>query len=152
MTIELSTTTSPQRKIIKTLSNTITREIQLKDDNNVCTPTVLLTYVRNIDRYNYAYIPALHRYYWIDSITEMVGGICALSLKVDVLMTYKPDILDAYLMLKRKTTDGIGMIPDSQLPLMPYKDLKVIKFESEPFFSKDLTRYSPCYVLAVGGR
>lgn len=152
MTINLCNTTSPQRKIYKELTEGITKTITFRDSENVCNPVVLLTYSAGIDRYNYAYIPQLHRYYWIMGIEELIGGMCALTLKVDVLMTYKPEIMDTNLMLKRKGIDGIGMIPDEQLPLYPYKDLKVIKFEGQPFIDDSLTEHSPCFLLTVGGR
>ena len=152
MEIQLGNTTSPQRKIYKNFTVGVTKTVQLLDTEDVCNPQLVLTYTSGIDRYNYAYIPQLHRYYWVEHISEVVGGMCTLTLRVDVLMTYKPAIDDTNLMIKRGSNGTVGMIPDNQLPLMPYRDLMVIKFEEEPFFANDLTQYSPCFVLAVGGR
>ena len=152
MEIQLGNTTSPQRKIYKNFTVGVTKTVQLLDTEDVCNPRLVLTYTAGIDRYNYAYIPQLHRYYWVEHISEVVGGMCTLTLRVDVLMTYKPAIDDTNLMIKRGSNGTVGMIPDNQLPLMPYRDLMVIKFEEEPFFADDLTQYSPCFVLAVGGR
>lgn len=157
MQIQLGNTTSPQRKIYKNFTVGVTKTVQFLDTEDVCNPQVVLTYNANdtptpVDRYNYAYIPQLHRYYWVEHISEVVGGMCTLTLRVDVLMTYKPAIDDTNLMIKRGSNGTVGMIPDNQLPLMPYRDLMVIKFEEEPFFENDLTEQSPCFVLAVGGR
>ena len=156
MEIQLGNTTSPQRKIYKNFTVGVTKTVQSLDTEDVCNPQVVLTYNANdtptpVDRYNYAYIPQLHRYYWVEHISEVVGGMCTLTLRVDVLMTYKPAIVDTVLMIKRSSTAGTGMIPDNQLPLMPYRNLQVIKFEGTPFFDH-LTRDDPCFVLAVGGR
>lgn len=151
MTLKLYNTTSPQRKIYKSLSNETSVTMHLKDENDVCNPVVLLRYVQNIDRFNYAYIVELGRYYWIDAITEIPGGVTSLHLKVDVLMTYKPELANTTLMIKRKSKGGSTMITDNCLPLYPYKELKTIKFENEPFF-KDFTDYTRCFILNVAGK
>lgn len=151
MTLKLYNTTSPQRKIYKTLTNETVFTIRLKDNNDVCNPTVLLTYVQGIDNFNYAYIVELGRYYWIDAITEMVGGVTALHLRVDVLMTYKPSLENETLLIKRTSKGGSTMITDNSLPLYPYKALKTIRFEEVPFF-KAFTEYTRCFVLNVAGK
>lgn len=45
--------------------------------------------------YNYAYIPSLKRYYFVDGATVMLGGLTQLLLNCDYLMSYKDDILKA---------------------------------------------------------
>jgi uncharacterized UPF0146 family protein len=44
---------------------------------------------------NYCYIEDLHRYYFIDIIVPYPNNIYRLSCRVDVLETYKDDILNA---------------------------------------------------------
>lgn len=149
--IRLCNTTSPQRKIYKELTEGITKNITFRDSEDVCNPVVLLTYSSGIDGYNYAFIENLNRYYWIQKIEELIGGICALTLKVDVLMTYKPAIMGASLMLKRKSKSGLSMIPDNQMPMMPMKTMRTVEFTTKPF-PNNLDSQSQCFVLQVAGK
>lgn len=43
---------------------------------------------------NYAYIPTLGRYYFVDNVT-LYGDTCELTLRVDVLMTFADSIRQA---------------------------------------------------------
>lgn len=63
-----------------------------KDDSDITTPILLLkTYIEG----NYCYIPDLKRYYYIDKIELMSNGIYKLYLIVDVLMSFKTEILNS---------------------------------------------------------
>lgn len=55
--------------------------------------------------FNYAFIPSLNRWYFVDGITQE-GDICKVSFSVDVLFTYKDEIrkLNA-LLVKGSDTD-----------------------------------------------
>ena len=151
VTLYLYNTSSPQRKIYKTLTNEKVVNVTFRDTENVVSPVVLLTYIQGIDRYNYAYIPELHRYYFIESINELIGGVCALSLRCDVLMTYKPYIMNEDFSIIRRGDKGLTMIPDTSYPLYPYRNLKVIKFPVE--IGDELQEHSPCFCLTlIGGR
>ena len=46
-----------------------------------------------VNSYNYCYVQELNRYYYIENITIQPNGVYSLSMRVDVLMTYKDDIL-----------------------------------------------------------
>ncbi len=52
--------------------------------------------------YNYAYIPAFERYYFIENITLQSNNINVLTLKVDVLKTYENDILNSDLYVEKE--------------------------------------------------
>lgn len=153
MTIYLYNTESPPRKVYKQLDNEYQIDnVVFKDTEDVVNPVLLLHYTQNIDRtrYNYAYIPSLHRYYFINSFQVLTGQVVAISLQCDVLMTYKPFIDNSDLNIVKIGTGGSTMIPDSGLPLYPYKDLKIIKFPTTPFFN-NLTHQTSCFVLIVAG-
>ena len=149
MIITLGNTTSPQRKIYKNFTDTQNYTVTFRDDEDVVNPVLLMNYVSGMDRYNYAYISQLHRYYWVTNIEEMIGGVCALYLKCDVLMTYKPTIDDSELMLTRIGTGGSTMVPDNKLPIAPYKEIVLAKFDKNPFV---FTKASDCFVLTVAGK
>lgn len=61
--------------------------------------------------YNYAYM--LGRYYWITDIQAVRSGYCSISLKVDVLATYKSTIGNADLYVLRSSAASDGTIRDN---------------------------------------
>lgn len=81
----------------KTLESALVKNVLFLNSNNILTPTVRLL-INNITEFlkrNYCFIETLQRYYFIDSVTIERGGIATLELSIDVLMTYKDDILRA---------------------------------------------------------
>ena len=65
--------------------------------------------------YNYAHM--LGRYYWIADIQAVRSGYCSISLKVDVLATYKAAIGNTDLYVLRSSTAADGSIRDSFYPI-----------------------------------
>lgn len=67
-------------------------EIRLKQPVDIINPNIIL---RNDGflLYNYAYIPEFQRYYFIENITNKNKDTFEILLKVDVLMSFKDDIL-----------------------------------------------------------
>lgn len=63
-----------------------------RDDVDVMTPIIRFE-SSEILRYNYAYIPELQRYYTIQSINAFREGIWDVSMVVDVLMSFRGDIM-----------------------------------------------------------
>lgn len=81
----------------KNIVNKKIEEIQeisfnFKDYSDITNPILILqTYKTG----NYCYIPDLKRYYYIDRIELMKGGFYRLYLEIDVLMSYKDEIINA---------------------------------------------------------
>lgn len=81
----------------KNIVNKKIEEIQeisfnFKDYSDITNPILILqTYKTG----NYCYIPDLKRYYYIDRIELMKGGFYRLYLEIDVLMSYKEEIINA---------------------------------------------------------
>ena len=81
----------------------------LGDNTSVTSPTVIIGGITSIDTisdYNYAYIAQCHRYYYINDIIALSGGRVKLILSVDVLMTYKTDILNSTQLVTRQKNQG----------------------------------------------
>lgn len=95
MECKLYKTTSPKNAINKVLTNEITKELNLKDEVDILNPTFNLLIFDGIFNYNYAYVPSFNRYYFINGITILTRTIAQLDLKVDVLESWKEDILQA---------------------------------------------------------
>lgn len=82
----------------------------IKSESSILSPSVEL----DVDpiNYNYAYIPAFKRYYFIVDIS-FNSGIWTLSLKCDVLATYKDVIGDTNLYVLRSANASDGNIIDN---------------------------------------
>lgn len=65
---------------------------EFKDDSDITNPILIL---QSYKSGNYCYIPDLKRYYFIDKIELMNGGFYKLYLEIDVLMSYKDEIINA---------------------------------------------------------
>ena len=81
----------------------------LADNTSVTSPTVIIGGIRSIDTisdYNYAYISQCHRYYYINDIIALSGGRVKLILSVDVLMSFKSDILNSTQLVTRQKNQG----------------------------------------------
>lgn len=61
-----------------------------KDNSDITNPILIL---QSYTTGNYCYIPDLKRYYYINNIELMSGGFYKLYLVIDVLMSYKNDLI-----------------------------------------------------------
>ena len=81
----------------------ITSTLQDDDGNGIVDSTdTQVAYqmnVENLFEYNYLYIPDLHRYYFIENISASTNNVYSISCSVDVLMSFRDEILslDAYI-------------------------------------------------------
>lgn len=91
MQIKLYKNLSEVNTIGKTLTEESARTGTLKDGCSVLSPSVVLT-GENLSGFNYAYIPQFSRYYFIKEITSVKSGLWEISMRVDVLETYKSQI------------------------------------------------------------
>ena len=88
---------------------------------NVLTPADITAPVielsgTNLTGYNYAQIADFHRYYFVEGITYD-KGLWRLSLKCDVLASYKTDIGSQSLYVLRSASASDGTIADTYYPI-----------------------------------
>lgn len=114
MTAILYNNVSDSRKINKDLTELSTINITLYLDTNVETPVFK---VKNfINNANYMYVPDLHRYYYINNYT--LSNQCVyLHCTVDVLETYKTEILNSECLISRSEIDYNDNIIDTLAPI-----------------------------------
>ena len=74
----------------KTLDSIKTVNGTIKSNFDVLSPYVEVSF--NPIEYNYCYIPALKRYYFINDYRIIRNALFGISLKIDVLETYKTQI------------------------------------------------------------
>lgn len=66
----------------------------LKQKSNTINFDLILNKKIDNFNYNYCYIPKLSKYYFINNVTILNNNVILLSLKVDVLMSYKNILLE----------------------------------------------------------
>ena len=95
MELKLYAVNDGENVINKTMTLKTTIEINLKRDVDIINPRLILipNLPTGFSGINYAEIPELNRFYFVDSITNITATLWQLDLSCDVLETYKADIL-----------------------------------------------------------
>ena len=95
MELKLYAVNDGENVINKTMTLQTTMKINLKRDVDIINPRLILipNLPTGFSGINYAEIPLLNRFYFVDSITNISGTLWQLDLSCDVLETYKADIL-----------------------------------------------------------
>lgn len=96
---------SEVNKIRKNLTGAVTLSGNLRNESNVVNPSIVIQ-IGNPTGYNYAYISAFHRYYFITDIVSVRNGIWTLKLSSDPLMSYADQILACSVILDETTETG----------------------------------------------
>lgn len=104
-------------KKIELIGNTIILEPY--DTIDLLNPIVLVNYNAAFLNSNYAYIPELKRYYFIENIGLETARRMRVALRVDPLMSFKDSILDATVTVLRNENIGPTNVVDSKLPIDP---------------------------------
>ena len=99
---------------------------------------------------NYAYIANFGRYYFIEGQRILPGNQIELSLKVDVLMSWKTVINDSNVIAIRSTNRGHKMIPDN-IPIQAKRNVIYKQFTggNSSFGSDKISADTRCYLLTV---
>lgn len=88
----------------------------LTGESGVLNPSVIMDFGNTFPGYNYAYITEFTRYYWIDEITSVGGGLWRVSMTVDALASFKTSIGAAYKYILRSASEFDGTITDMKYP------------------------------------
>lgn len=94
MDITLSVTHSEKNKLEKVLNDSQVFTGTLRGTTSVISPEIDLE-IENPTGFNYAYIPDFGRYYFISDMVSVRAGLWKISMRVDVLMSFKSDILNS---------------------------------------------------------
>ena len=90
MELKIYNNNSNTNVINKNITLVDTLNFNLKADNSILQPILIL---KNYSAGNYCFIKEFNRYYYITDIRVLNGGLYQLQLEVDVLMTYKDEIM-----------------------------------------------------------
>lgn len=85
--------------------------VQIKTPSSINQPLIQLAKGTDVTGYNYVYLPSFNRYYFINDITYNIG-IWLVSCVVDVLASFREDILNSEQYILRSASDYNGNILD----------------------------------------
>ena len=119
--------------------------IVLVDDTDIVTPVFKMS---DHDLYmtaNYCYVDTLRRYYFIDDIT-LSEGYAFLHCTVDVLMTYKEEIKQRRVVVKRQENNFNLYQVDDKITLLNYECVKTISFPTDKGFDANKQEFVLCTI------
>lgn len=119
---------------------TTINNVVLKTPCDVLSPVLELTKMPSLA--NYAFIPKLGRYYWIESIERKTNAVDVVKLSVDVLATYRDNILSSNQYVLRSSSNYDTSIMDTWYPQKSGCTVLTTKTE---FYTYD----TECYMLGV---
>ena len=126
MTIEFYNNSSEDNRLNKKITAVKTGTGTLKEESDIIDPSILIA-LTDITGINYAYIPAFDRYYFVTDISVDRQNLYRVSLRCDVLMSYKSQILKCKGILKESTRKNISNYLPSNSWVALQKDSTFIK-------------------------
>ena len=142
MVIQFLHNKSEYNTINKNTELIVEKTITLKNDCDLVNPYVVLKLDDVLFLSNYAYIPNFKRYYFITGIEILSKTLVAVSMHVDVLESFKSDILAGTVHITESSNT------DNYYP----KELdSLTSMESHKFISNKELALNPSKVLATLG-
>lgn len=131
MNVILYYNASDDRVINKVLVGGKTFQGDLVNEANIMNPTIRFD-DSEILRYNYAYVPDLQRYYAINSVTSYRTGVWDIEFSVDVLMSFRGDIMALSAIVDKQSMreNGDEYIDDGSLVTDNVMFTRLHQFES----------------------
>ena len=105
MDIVLYVCTSERQAINKTIGSAATFTGTLRGESSVINPSFMIE-TDNPTGFNYCYIQAFSRYYFITNITSVRTGLWRIDCAVDVLMSFRNQILALNVIVDSATSDN----------------------------------------------
>lgn len=128
MRITLYRNKSDNRVLNKDLEDSKAIEGVLKDGCSIVHPhfTIAGHNPDYLNGYNYLYYEELNRYYYIDNITYVRGGLIEIECSIDVLMTYRNDITALTALVERQESWYSPYLVDKGITINQGKVIKAI--------------------------
>ena len=96
-------------------------------------PTILIQTSTDLSAVNYAYIAEFGRYYHVNALHVPVNDMWRIECTVDVLMTYKTEILALSGVIQRNTNNYDLYLEDPRIPSSIKRNTTLKLFPSTPF-------------------
>lgn len=149
MTITLYKSPGERNRLSRPLTTVKTMSaVEATDVLNVETPELLIDRDDTIIGFDYGYIQAFGRYYFLNDLQIVNGNQFKLFLESDPLMSFRHGILNSSCIAKRSTSNINPELEDNQAA---FKNIpKRIHFKMANGFEPSSTGW--CYVLTLGGK
>lgn len=138
-------------KIADGLNSTI--EVLLKDNTSIISPTFELRcdfnsmpYPAEIFGYNYCYCPEFKRYYFISDIISETSRVFYIVCQVDVLATFRDDILNTKAFILYAESKYNSMLTDSRLPISSRSERHNVYVDISEFNNDG------CFILTIASQ
>lgn len=143
--IVLGKNNSPNHQINKNVSTITTLTGTFRDSVNIISPTVRIEY-NNPITFNYVYISAFARRYFVTDINIVRKGILDVSLRVDPLDSFATEILNNAAIIDKQENNYNLYLNDDSLKMRQDPLVTLLKFPSGMFENNQYTN-----VLLVAG-
>ena len=116
-------------KTITPVGNPIT-QLYLKDKTELLNPVIILDdFPQDV---NYCHLSEFDRFYYLTNV-EFIEGQFYTSWHVDVLMSFKDDIMKNKALVQRNTNDYDLYMQDNEFKLEQLTNDRYLKFSTTPF-------------------
>lgn len=129
MEITLLINNSEKNKIGKSLTTVDVLEGSIKGESSIINPTILIEY-NNPTAFNYVYIDAFGRYYFVNDVVAVRNNLLRVSLTVDVLQSFAAAILAQNVIIDKNTANYDLYLPDENLLTLVKTKTDIINFPS----------------------
>ena len=120
----------------------------LREECSIVSPSITFKQTK-VPTFNYVYIAAFGRYYFVTGITSISKDIWRMSLSCDVLMTWKDNIRSFTAIIARQEKSFNPMLIDSELPAQVNQNITVTEFPAGGFSTDTAISYP--FILTVVG-
>lgn len=128
MTINLYVNVSEKERVTKTLSLEKSFSGTLREQTSVIDPVISIESTDNLSGYNYMYIPDFGRYYYIRNVESVKNGLWRVTGHVDVLMSFKSQILQNSGVIERQENKWNLYLPDPDFQTSNKTQIQTKKF------------------------
>lgn len=129
MDIVLYNNLSEKNKINKTLTLVSTLTGSIKENSSITNPSILIEYA-DPTAFNYVYISAFGRYYFVTDVVVVRNNLLRISLTVDVLESFKTAILAQNVIIDKNENDFTNYLPDENLLTLVKTKTDILNFPS----------------------
>lgn len=131
MTIKTYLFLGDSRKVDKTLTLVDTYlNADIVGDMSIQSPIISLQLdsFTDVINFNYIYIPELRRYYYVENSTIREDGFVQIQCRVDVLNSFKTDILASTQYVERQENKCSYQVPDNGYTIKSNRNLTIKNF------------------------
>ena len=145
MQISIGTFIKKQNSTMRPGSLNVTLNVELKRDTDIINPVFRIKGSNWRPSYNYCYVPAWGRYYFISNANYVIGDIVEVSCTEDYGATWRDEIAASSLYVLRSAAASDGNIIDTMYPANT--DVVILNSSAVSPFAETMSE--GCYILST---